>query len=80
MVLIHLKRADDNQFLFETTTSISVDALIRDLVAVHNTRLQILRLVRCDLLGRTISFLAAGLGNVLRIAASCVASIRLLRR
>ena len=53
MVLIHLKRADDNQFLFETTASISVDALIRDLVAVHNTRLQILRLVRCDLLGRT---------------------------
>ena len=74
MVLIHLKRADDNQFLFETTASISVDALIRDLVAVHNTRLQILRLVRCDLLERP------HLGNVLRIAASCVASIRLFRR
>jgi hypothetical protein len=45
MVLIHMKRADDNQFLFETTTTTSCDEVIRKLVEVHNLRLKILRLV-----------------------------------
>jgi len=44
MVKLHVKRSDDNQFLFETTVEINVRDLIRQLVELHNNRLRIQRL------------------------------------
>lgn len=45
MVLIHVKRTDVDQFLFETTVTASNDDVIRELVAVWNKRLEIQRLI-----------------------------------
>lgn len=33
MVLLHFKRSDQNQFLYETTTAIAIDKLVEELVA-----------------------------------------------
>lgn len=44
MVLIHYKKSDTNQFLYETTASTPVADLIKSLVHVHNQRLVIDRL------------------------------------
>lgn len=44
MVVIHIKKTETDQFLFETTTKESVDSLVRELVAVWNGRHRILRL------------------------------------
>eukprot|EP00753_Platysulcus_tardus_P016437 PLAT5708.1.p1 GENE.PLAT5708.1~~PLAT5708.1.p1 ORF type:complete len:290 (+),score=124.99 PLAT5708.1:135-1004(+) len=45
MVVIHIKPNDTDQWLYETTTTESNDALIRALVEVWNLRLRIRRLV-----------------------------------
>jgi hypothetical protein len=45
MVLLHVKRTNDkNEFLFETSTSKSVEEVVNDLVEVHNLRLKVQRL------------------------------------
>jgi len=44
MVLLHFKRTDHNQFLYETVTSISIDKLVVELVDINNMRLKIDRL------------------------------------
>ncbi|KAJ0395535.1 hypothetical protein ATCC90586_006761 [Pythium insidiosum] len=41
MVLVHVKRGDKNEFLYETTGAASNDALIRELCAVNNARLRL---------------------------------------
>lgn len=46
MVLFHIKNTQEDQFLCEGTTAETNDALIRRLVHIWNTRLQITRLVR----------------------------------
>jgi hypothetical protein len=46
MVVIHIKNTDEHQFLFETSCDESIDALIRKIVHVWNTRLRIARLCR----------------------------------
>eukprot|EP01017_Pseudomicrothorax_dubius_P049280 TRINITY_DN9143_c0_g1_i1.p1 TRINITY_DN9143_c0_g1~~TRINITY_DN9143_c0_g1_i1.p1 ORF type:complete len:306 (-),score=58.42 TRINITY_DN9143_c0_g1_i1:22-891(-) len=45
MVLIHFKKSDNNQFLYETTVSIPVDQLIGELVEVNNLRLSLDKIV-----------------------------------
>eukprot|EP01138_Halocafeteria_seosinensis_P004636 gb/GECG01004742.1/.p1 GENE.gb/GECG01004742.1/~~gb/GECG01004742.1/.p1 ORF type:complete len:259 (+),score=40.82 gb/GECG01004742.1/:1-777(+) len=44
MVVIHLKRSETDQFLYETSTATSCDTLIRELVEVWNRRLRLQRL------------------------------------
>lgn len=44
MVVLHFKKGDGNQFLFETTTSVTVDDLTEQLVDLNNLRLKIDRL------------------------------------
>lgn len=45
MVVLHVKgKTDDHQFLYETTVTIPVSQLIKELVEVHNLRLRIQRL------------------------------------
>jgi cilia- and flagella-associated protein 298 len=41
MVILHVKKGDENQFLYETNTSIMFDELLRQLVAMHNLRSKI---------------------------------------
>lgn len=41
MVLMHVKRGDKNEFLYETTISTLNDTLIRELCFVNNTRLRL---------------------------------------
>jgi len=41
MVVLHFKRTDLNQFLYETTASISIDQLTVDLVEMNNLRLKV---------------------------------------
>lgn len=47
MVLIHYKKSDTNQFLYQTTANTPVVDLIKSLVEVHNQRLVIDRLACC---------------------------------
>ena len=44
MVLIHMKRSDEHQFLYESTTAAQVKDVTRELAEVHNLRLRIQRL------------------------------------
>lgn len=44
MVLIHFKKSDNNQFLYESTVQIPVEDLVAELVDVNNTRLKVDRL------------------------------------
>eukprot|EP00899_Mesostigma_viride_P024189 jgi/Mesvir1/4955/Mv11448-RA.1 len=44
MVLLHMKKSEEHQFLYETTVEIGVRQLIQELCEVHNLRLQIQRL------------------------------------
>jgi len=44
MVLIHYKKSDQNQFLYESTVKIPVEDLIGELVEVNNLRLKVDRL------------------------------------
>jgi len=44
MVLLHMKRSDDQQFLFETTVEAGVTETVKEMVEVHNLRLRIQRL------------------------------------
>jgi len=41
MVLLHFKKSDANQFLYETTTAITIDKLVEELVTVNNMRLHV---------------------------------------
>lgn len=41
MVLLHFKKSDANQFLYETTTAISIDKLVEEIVMVNNMRLKV---------------------------------------
>jgi len=44
MVILYVKRGDENLFLYETSVTSSTDAVIRELVSVFNGRLKIQRL------------------------------------
>ena len=44
MVKLHVKRGDESQFLFETTTTIPIDELTRQLALVYNGRLKVHRI------------------------------------
>jgi len=46
MVLLHFKKSDQNQFLYETTTAITIDKLVDELVQINNMRLKIDRLAQ----------------------------------
>ena len=41
MVLIHMKRSDDHQFLFECPVASPVAEVARELAEIHNLRLRI---------------------------------------
>ncbi|KAJ3336317.1 hypothetical protein HDU93_003093 [Gonapodya sp. JEL0774] len=45
-MLIHVKRAEDSQFLFETTTLSPIAEVAPQLTAIHNLRLKINRLIQ----------------------------------
>ena len=44
MVILHVKRGDESQFLFETTVKEPISVLIKKLVKIFNGRLKIDRL------------------------------------
>ena len=44
MVVLHVKKGDESQFLFETTVSIPVEDLITQLVPIFNGRLKVNRI------------------------------------
>lgn len=44
MVRLQVKKGDENQFIHETTTSIAIDDLIKELVELFNTRLKVHRI------------------------------------
>ncbi|XP_053311541.1 cilia- and flagella-associated protein 298 [Spea bombifrons] len=44
MVRLHVKRGDESQFLFDTTVSVSVDDLVKQVTAIYNGRLKVDRL------------------------------------
>lgn len=44
MVLLHIKRGETSQFLYETTNSIEVGKLAQEIVAIYNGRLKIRRI------------------------------------
>lgn len=44
MVKLHIKRGDESQFLFETTTEIALSQLVPHLVRLFNGRLKVDRL------------------------------------
>lgn len=46
MVVIHIKRGDTDGFLYETSCSLSNDALIRQLVEVWNLRIRLMQLTQ----------------------------------
>lgn len=46
MVVIHVKKTDENQFLFETTVASNVDETVKELIDTWNIQIQIRRL--CD--------------------------------
>lgn len=41
MVILHIKRGDNNQFLYETNTGIVIEDLVKELVDINNWRLKI---------------------------------------
>ncbi len=43
-VLLHVKRSDKESFLYETPAATEVDAVLREVVAIHNMRLKLNRL------------------------------------
>ncbi|XP_046571567.1 cilia- and flagella-associated protein 298-like [Haliotis rubra] len=44
MVKLHIKKGDDSQFLYDTTVNILIDDLLRDLTAIYNGRLKVMRI------------------------------------
>lgn len=44
MVILHVKRGDENQFLYETTVNSSVDDVVRGVTAIFNGRLKVTRI------------------------------------
>lgn len=43
MVLLHVKRGDESQFLLETTSSISIEDLTQEVAKIYNGRLKVQR-------------------------------------
>ncbi|XP_058454390.1 cilia- and flagella-associated protein 298-like isoform X2 [Malaya genurostris] len=43
MVLLHVKRADESQFLYETKTTVTIEELTLELVTIYNGRLKVSR-------------------------------------
>lgn len=44
MVKLHIKLADESQFLFETTTNTPIDNLINQITLIYNGRLKVHRI------------------------------------
>lgn len=53
MVQLHVKRGDESQFLFNTTTDAPLESLIQQVTAIYNGRLKVDRI--CS--GKTLSLL-----------------------
>lgn len=51
MVQLHVKRGDESQFLFNTTTDAPLESLIQQVTAIYNGRLKVDRI--CS--GKTLS-------------------------
>ena len=43
MVVLHVKKGDESQFLYETTVEIKVEQLVSELVPIFNGRLKVNR-------------------------------------
>ncbi len=41
MVVLHYKKSDHNQFLYQTVSSVKLDQLIKELVIMNNMRNQV---------------------------------------
>ena len=44
MVVLHIKKGDESQFLYETTVEIKVEQLVSELVPIFNGRLKVNRI------------------------------------
>lgn len=44
MVLLHIKRGDESQFLYETNLTTKIENLIMEVVTIYNGRLKISRI------------------------------------
>lgn len=44
MVILLVKRANENQFLYETSVEKSVDDIVKDITAIFNGRLKVTRI------------------------------------
>lgn len=44
MVQLHVKRGDESQFLFDTTTDAPVEAVTQQITAIYNGRLKVARI------------------------------------
>lgn len=44
MVIFHVKRGDESQFLYETNVNNSVSDVVNDIVAIFNGRLKVTRI------------------------------------
>lgn len=44
MVKIQIKKADENQFLLETTVTRDIDDLFKEVAAIYNGRLKVMRI------------------------------------
>ena len=44
MVILHIKKGDESQFLYETTCQAQLSDLVPELIEIHNGRLKIDRL------------------------------------
>ena len=44
MVVLHIKKGDESQFLYETTCQVKLSELIPELIEIYNGRLKIERL------------------------------------
>lgn len=43
-MILHIKRGDESQFLYETNVNNSVDDVLQDIVAIFNGRLKVTRI------------------------------------
>ena len=44
MVILHIKKGDESQFLYETTTNIDIDTLLTEIIPIYNGRLKVSRI------------------------------------
>lgn len=57
MVLLHIKRGEASQFLFETTLNGNVGKLLQDILAIFNGRLKVQRICAGKIYMNTLLFI-----------------------